>query len=76
MVGVEPATLTFLINCSTIFTITFPFVDNKFYIKPKPCPETHNFKMMGGQMGTLDLWTPSLPLYHLSHTNHVQWRNC
>jgi hypothetical protein len=43
----------------------------KFYIKGKPCLETHNFKMLGVLMGTLDLWISRLPLYHLSHANHV-----
>ncbi len=57
MVGVEPRTLNLLINCSTIFTIIQTLtLDKKFYIKGKPCPETHNFKTLGGQMGTLDLW--------------------
>ncbi len=49
-------------------------LDQKFYIKPKPCPATHNFKMLEGQMGTLDLWIISHPLYHLSHANHDQKR--
>ncbi len=56
VVGVEPTTLNLLINCSTIFTITFPYLRYKFYIKGKPCSETHNFKMLGGQIGTLELW--------------------
>jgi hypothetical protein len=47
VVEVEPTTLKLLINCSTIFTITFSCLDKKFYIKGKPCPETHNFKMLG-----------------------------
>jgi hypothetical protein len=76
VVGVESTTLNMLINCSTIFTITFPYIRYKFYIKGKPCPETHNFKMLGGRIGTLDLWISSLPLYHLSQANHVNLRNC
>jgi hypothetical protein len=51
-------------------------LDQKFYIKGKPCPATHNFKMLDGQMGTFDLWITSLPLYHLSHANHVDLRDC
>jgi hypothetical protein len=45
-------------------------------MKGKPCPETHNFKILGVQMGTFHLWISSLLLYHLSHANHVHLSNC
>ncbi len=75
--GVELRTLYFPVHTALPSSPShFLSVDKQFYIKGKPCPKTHNFKMLGGQMGTLDLWISSLPLYHLSLANHVQWMDC
>ncbi len=40
-------------------------------------PSNTQLQNVGGSDGNLmDLWITSLPLYHLSHANHVLLRDC
>jgi hypothetical protein len=59
-VGVEPTTLCFRVHALPSSPSHSLTLDKKFYIKAKPSPETHNFKILAVKW---EPWTFGFPIF-------------